>query len=628
MKKLIIFGTLLLLISIGSSLIIAEDAVRDKEVVYQYGTTDPILHYNSNEPVMFPIDYIHDKQEFRGVWIATVVNIDIAQHKDMTEEEYKALYSNMLNYLAPYNINAIVFQVRPSNDAFYDSDLNPYSRYLMGDEGVNPGWDVLTWLIEETHRNGMEFHAWFNPYRVSVSALTTSKQEYLDTLDPNNFARLNPDLVLMDNNNKLLLNPGEPLVKDFIVDTVMEVVENYDVDAIHFDDYFYPYGGIDSTAETTTYTTYRENSSQSLDDWRRSNVDEIIERISDEIYDYNIANGNYVQFGISPFAIWKTLANDDLGLNVVSYATQSYDVQYADTKKWVEEEWLDYIVPQSYWELANSIAPYADIIDWWAEVVDSTNVNLYTGNAIYRYESNYNWYNKLELPNQLRYNNNYEQVQGAVYFSYKHFFDYSRTSLLHARNEIRENYYQYKTMTPALRRYTSSIVPLSTLGISKGEDDYTLTWGGIENAKEYVIYRVVANVAFDANNAANVYDIIRANGTDATVEYIDEITDTAYDYYVSAVDKGSNESTPLKVSTNETIEDPLICEDGYQLTENGCELIPIDPICDDDEVLVNGECQPIIEPTSNRTTYLIIAGAIVGIVAIAGGLYFFRRGIV
>ncbi len=627
MKKLIILGTLLLLSSISSTLVFTEEAAREYETIDAYGTTDPILHYDSVEPVMFPVDYLYSKNEFRGVWIATVVNIDIEQYT--TEQEYKDNYTTMLDYIAPYNLNAVIFQVRPSNDAFYDSELNPYSRYLMGEEGIDPGWDILTWLIDETHDHGMEFHAWFNPYRVSVGAVPTTKQAYLDSLDENNFARLNPDLVLQVENDSLILNPGEPAVKDFIVDTVMEVVENYDVDAIHFDDYFYPYGGLPSGQDTATYTTYRESGLQSIDDWRRSNVDEIVERISDELMDHNTANDDYVQFGVSPFGIWKTDCNDAEGLNVICWATQSYDVQYADTKKWVEEEWLDYIVPQAYWELASTVAPYADIIDWWADVVEGTDVNLYSGNAIYRYETNLNWYNIDELPNQLRYNNKYEQVQGAIYFSYKHFFDYSRTSLLHARTKLREEYYQNKTMTPPLRRYINTMDPLATLGITKGDENYTLSFGGVEDAKQYVVYRVPAGSTFDFDNAANIYDIIPASGDDLTVYFDDEITANAYDYYVSVVDKASNESTTLKVSTNDVDDEPLICGVGYELVEGECEEIVVpDPICEDNEELIEGECQPIIEPTDGMNTTLLIIGAVGGLAAIGAGFYFLKKGIV
>jgi len=371
------------------------------ETLYINGT--PIYHYNSSDPVMTPTTYVERESEFRGVWIATVYNLNIPLHTN--ETQYKQAYSDLLDDVENRNMNAILFQVRPMNDAFYDSVYAPWSKYLTGTQGEDPGWDVMQYLVDEAHSRGIEFHAWMNPYRVTSTG--GDKTALLNALDPENFARQNPSLVIPDNDGKLILNPGEPAVKAYIRNVITELLDLYDVDGIHFDDYFYPYAGL--TSDSATYDTYKLPD-QTLGDWRRENVNDVIRGVKEDVDAYNLISGSDARFGVSPFGIWKSGGLD--GSNTADYAMQSYVSQYADTKKWVEEGWLHYINPQVYWNFGGGPAPYADVVDWWAETVRGTGVDLIIGHGIYKTE-----YNVTEFYNQLKYNQKHPEIKGSVLYS-------------------------------------------------------------------------------------------------------------------------------------------------------------------------------------------------------------------
>ncbi|MFP4186558.1 MAG: family 10 glycosylhydrolase [Acholeplasmataceae bacterium] len=378
---------------------------------------DAIHHYDTSDPVMVPTEYTEKTTELRGVWVATVYNLNMPVHTSKTQ--YKAEFRTVLDRVIANNMNAVFFQVRPLNDAFYDSDFAPWSRYLTGTEGEDPGWDVLQFMIDECHEHGIEFHAWMNPYRVANS--TSDKSTYLDTLAPDNFARQNPDLVVAGekdgDTNPYILNPGEPEVQSYIRDVVIELVSEYDVDGIHFDDYFYPYSGISS--DTDTYDAYHEDG-QSIEAFRRESVNTAIRGIKEDLDGFNDAMGKNVRFGISPFGLWasglpgysQTLPG---GSNTGPYNLSSYHAQYADSKKWVEEGWLDYIAPQVYWPFSHSTAPYADVVDWWAEIVQGTGVDLLIGHSISGASSG-GWATD-EIAMQLRYNQKYDVIKGSIMYS-------------------------------------------------------------------------------------------------------------------------------------------------------------------------------------------------------------------
>jgi len=370
-----------------------------------------IFHYQSDQAVMTPSDYQEKTSEMRGVWVATVFNINMPLHT--SESQYKAAYDALIDEMIDNNMNAILFQVRPQNDAFYTSDYAAYSRWLTGTEGESPGWDVMTYMIEKAHANNIEFHAWLNPYRVGNSAL--SKEHYLDTLHSDNFARQNPNLVVAGNQDSngiypYILNPGEPEVKTYINDVVEELMTLYAVDGIHFDDYFYPYSGIDTDLDT--YETYKDEN-QSLDDFRVENVNDVIRTIKETVDHYNDTNNDTVKFGVSPFGIWASDQERPEGSNTSPNALSSLNDQFADTYRWVKEEWVHYINPQVYWAFNHTSAPYADVVDWWAEITRDTNVDLIIGHSIANAEQ---WQND-EIAAQLLYNQKHPEIKGSIMYS-------------------------------------------------------------------------------------------------------------------------------------------------------------------------------------------------------------------
>jgi uncharacterized lipoprotein YddW (UPF0748 family) len=384
---------------------------------YKY-SEEPIYYYNTKQQIMIPDTY--QSKDFRALWVSNVINIDLPTIEDI--ELYQSKVIHMLETCLSYNINAIFFQVRTNNDAFYESKLNPYSRYLTGQEGKKPPFDILKWIIAEARKRNIEFHAWCNPYRVSMKA-QMSPDEYLKTCDDLNFAKKHPELTVLDKNGQIILNPGKQEVKDFIIESMLELASNYDIDGIHFDDYFYPYAGLDDQRNDLTDFKQRKDQTQTLDDFRRQNVTDVIKGVHQSLKNLNPR----LRFGVSPFGIWMNRANDPRGSNTDPKCSQSYDNQYADAYLWVKEGYLDYIVPQIYWEFGHPIAPFADIADFWVNVIKNTNVDLYIGHGAYRLGNEGEFENPYEIVNQLKYVSQYQEVKGHVFFTYHTFIDKGKT---------------------------------------------------------------------------------------------------------------------------------------------------------------------------------------------------------
>ena len=366
-------------------------------------------------------DHAPRKGEFRGIWVAVVENIDFPAHTSATafQKDFRTVVSNAKQH----GFTAIIFQIRSNCDAFYPSKLAPWSRWLAGQEGVGiKNFDPLAFMISETHRAGLEFHAWFNPYRVT-NKTKLSKNAYLKTLAPGNFARLNPDCVMVKKHpdgNQLLLNPGEPQVIYHLCNVVGEVIRNYPVDAVHFDDYFYPYEKI--TDEDIA--AYRRNNPKKLplDAWRRNNTDTLIYNVKLTVTRNNILQKRRVKFGISPFGIWANKKSFSIGS--LTGGKESYNTIFADTRKWVKYRYIDYIAPQIYWDFNHDVAAYAALTDWWCSTVKGTEVKLYIGIGAY----NGGRWHKNELINQVRYNRMHPEVDGAAFFSYRSFFGKERNA--------------------------------------------------------------------------------------------------------------------------------------------------------------------------------------------------------
>lgn len=373
----------------------------------------PLNYFETEEQIIVPNEY--KEKSVRAVWVSVVENIDLPVLTD--EKAYKKELDTIVANCVKYNLNTIYFQVRPLNDAFYKSKLNPYSRYLTGKEGLAPSFDVLKYIIEKAKKHNIEVHAWANPYRVSRALGELTKEEYLNTLDDINFAKLHPELTITDSNNMLILNPTSEEVKQFIIDSMVEILENYDVKGIHWDDYFYPYAPLSDHDNDLPNFEKRENKELTLEEFRRFHVTDVIRRTHLAVKGVN----QNLQFGVSPFGIWRSIHTDPRGANISKNTSESYRNQYADTYEWVKNEYIDYIVPQLYWEFGHHLAPFGDLAKWWADVVRGTNVKLYIGHASYRLGREGEFENPEEVSNQLRFVNAMDEVDGNVFFTYKNF---------------------------------------------------------------------------------------------------------------------------------------------------------------------------------------------------------------
>jgi uncharacterized lipoprotein YddW (UPF0748 family)/N-acetylmuramoyl-L-alanine amidase len=356
-----------------------------------------------------------EKTDLRGVWVSTVVNIDypIKATTDVAVLKSEAL--QILDNAKDMGMNAVFLQVRPSSDAIYKSKYFPWSKYLTGTQGLAPAdnFDPLEFWITEAHIRGIELHAWLNPYRALRKNDNGPAHDFA-SLSDNNPAKLHPEWIVKHTDGNLYYDPGIPEVRKLVIDGIKEIVENYDVDGIHFDDYFYP--GM-SFADAATYKKYGKGFTN-INDWRRSNVDILIRDLSKAIK----AASSDVSFGISPFGIWANKAGNPLGSD--TKGNQSFSSHYADTRKWVKEGWLDYIAPQIYWNVGYTVADYSKIVAWWEDVVKDTGVKLYIGQAAYKSNNGTlgnAWYGVAEIEKQLQINAKSKEVDGSIFFSYKSF---------------------------------------------------------------------------------------------------------------------------------------------------------------------------------------------------------------
>lgn len=302
------------------------------------------------------------KREFRGAWVHTVFQ---DQYKRQSTSKNKAYIRNMLDSLAMSGVNAVLFQVRPQSDAFYQSRLEPWSRFLTdGGRAPEPFWDPLQFMIDECHGRGMELHAWLNPYRVTSSKNQTLPAGHIYHKHPERFIRYD---------GKLYFDPALAENREHIVRVVADIVERYDVDGIHFDDYFYPYPVKGKKfADDESYAKYGKG--KDMGDWRRGNVDALIESVHNKIMELK----PWVVFGVSPFGIWRNKTSDPRGSD--TRGLQNYDALYADVVLWADKGWVDYLIPQLYWDLNHSAASYLTLVDWWASNIDGC--NLYIGQSV------------------------------------------------------------------------------------------------------------------------------------------------------------------------------------------------------------------------------------------------------
>ena len=439
-------------------------------------------------------------REFRGVWIATVENIDWPSSKNLTTEKQKEELIKLLDLFKSMNFNAVIFQIRPAADAFYNSKYEPWSSYLTGtnDKAPAPYYDPLAFAIAETHKRGMEFHAWLNPYRAMVNY-----QKFQSNPFPLTYEK--PEWFLNYGKNKYF-NPGIPEVRKYTNKVVADIVQNYNIDAIHFDDYFYPYKI--ANQKFPDDAAFKEFGGKfypnRVDDWRRNNVNLIIEELHTTIKTIK----PWVQFGISPFGVWRNKSVDPTGSDTQAGQT-NYDDLYADILLWLKKDWLDYILPQAYWHIGFKRADYKKIASWWSE--NNYDTNLYMGQGMYRMGTDKAkaWKKKkpTEIEKQLDFNASISNIQGSVYFSAKSFVK----NPLGINDILKNKYYSNIALPPSTNHNTKFIPePVFNVNFTKIKNKkFELSWESMPENKEkeaikFLVYQFDKSEMVNTKNSSNL----------------------------------------------------------------------------------------------------------------------------
>jgi len=496
---------------------------------------------NAQEKIIFP------KNEFRAVWIATVANIDWPKTGTDSVAKHKADFIEILDNYKKLNYNAVIVQIRSVGDAFYPTQLAPWSRYLTGKEGQapNPNYDPLAWMIEQAHQRGFEFHAWLNPYRATFDTK-------IETLSKDHDFFKHRDWMIKygeTGKEKYYYNPGLPEVQSHLTAVVEEVVKNYDIDAIHFDDYFYPYrvtGKVFNDSVSFKKYAYK----QTLEDWRRNNVNTFLKTIYFSVKRLK----PWVQFGISPFGVWRNKSVDPKGSDTQAGQT-NYDDLFADPLAWMEGKYIDYILPQLYWSIDHKTASYSKLIKWWAD--NSSNVNVYIGNGSYKIKSDSDkkWFVPGEIPNQIDLTRTFPNIQGNAYFSAKAFVNNNKD----VATLLENNQYKY----PAIPLPVPSNIKTGNerpliLSFHIEENSYHFSFKKTQSnlIRYIVVYSTENNTALDRNNPSQIIEKVFIDAKSESIKYCiskDKLKDSKKVAF-TFIDFYGNESVPEIVHLHNEIK--------------------------------------------------------------------------
>lgn len=559
------------------------------------------------------------KKEFRGIWVATVINLDWPQSGNLSPSLQKSELITKLDNLKAAGINAVFFQVRTEGDALYDSDIEPWSKYVTGLEGRAPStyWDPLQYAIEQAHKRGMELHAWINPYRamrtipgdfqqkqLSSEEIDESLIPFLDKKydasnknkisgtserDTMHVSNKHPEWLLVLNNSIAIFNPGLPEVIEYNVKVVMDIVNRYDVDGIHFDDYFYPYPPnhmasttANNALDDSTFAQYPRGFTNKAD-WRRNNVDIFVEALYDSIQVVK----PWVKFGISPFGIWKNGTPSGIS------GMDAYSVIYGDPIAWLEAKTIDYLTPQLYWEF-NRFGPYGTdygaLATWWSERTSENGLHLYPGHGLYRSDRN-TFSNTLfaanEVPRQVKFNRDNENITGSVFFRTKNITNFSSQGF---RDSLVTNFYRLPALTPTMawKDMSQPNTPENLIVTRDTEKEwiFEINWdrpsdveivaktnstGHVDSLLKYAVYRVDSDIS--PNETAAIETSANLIALTGETSYTDNTppSEGSYWYFVTSVSRNSIESIPTDAVDAGIVvsnEDEINFEEGFKLFQN------------------------------------------------------------
>ena len=469
------------------------------------------------------------KREMRAVWVATVNNIDWSPKNEFEPYRQREAMLRILDTLEVLKINTLIFQIRPTADAFYMSQYETWSRFLTGNQGVvpNPMYDPLEFVIEEAHKRNIEVHVWLNPYRVL-------NVDNINLLNPSHLYFKNPK-IFVKYGTQYYFNPAYAETREYLKNIVADIVSHYDIEAVHIDDYFYPYPIRGEEFPDNEAFKEENRGFKNKNDWRRDNVNLAIDLISKTIKDIK----PYVEFGVSPFGVWRNKGTDPNGSD--TKALSNYDDLYADVLKWLKEDKIDYVMPQLYWEIGHKNANYSVLADWWNK--NSFGHNLYIG----LFASNLGvgqgvWRNGNELVRQMKYNRKFANIQGVGL--------YSAVALMENRGAIcdslKNDFFKYHALVPA-SSFAPKDKPKSPVNVRVVQNNHIarmlLYWDNpLKNdVLYYVVYYFDKKAKADISNPKNIWKITRDNCLDITA-----LTQKKEEYkiVVTAVNRYKIESEP------------------------------------------------------------------------------------
>ncbi len=474
-----------------------------------------------------------NKRDFRGAWIQCVNG----QFMGMSTKQMQDTLTSQLDRLKECGVNAIIFQVRPECDALYVSKYEPWSRFLTGVQGKAPYpfWDPLNWMIDQCHKRGMELHAWINPFR--------AKTKTTNQLASTHIAIKHPELAFAYD-GQMILNPGIPEARDYIVDVVKDIVSRYDVDGLHIDDYFYPYPAPGQTIRDDAEFAKYNNGIKNKNDWRRDNVNVFIKQLYEAIHETK----PWVKFGISPFGIYRNKKSDPL-IGSKTSGLQNYDDLYADILMWVNNGWVDYCVPQLYWEIGHKAADYETLIKWWNKYAGKR--HLYIGEDVIRTVKSPDLVNRSinQMPAKQKLHREMNNVQGMVLWYAKAVTD----NVGNYGSMLKNVYWKYPALVPQMK-YIDGKAPkkVRKMKFLAFEDGIVLFWKAPKGkdwsnkAVKYVVYKFVKGEKINIDDPSKIVAI--------TSDEFYKIPASAikpgekHYYVVTALDRLSNESKPRKKS--------------------------------------------------------------------------------
>lgn len=497
---------------------------------------------------------VSPKYHLRASWISTVINLDWPSRASSliqdTAERISVQKGELIAYLdeaASLRMNAVFFQVAPCSDAFYRSTIRPWSAYLTGQLGQDPGFDPLQFVIEQAHARNLELHAWFNPYRVSMDVSQS-------TIDRLNATRDDaPDSVYAAHRqwigvaaNRFVLNPGMPAARQWVIESVMEVVRNYAVDGIHFDDYFYYESAQSKLDDDSTFAEYGAGFEHKAD-WRRHNTYLLISELSQKLRLSKPA----LKFGISPAGVWRNKKDDARGSDTAA-GIPNYDAAYADTRRWVEDELIDYIAPQVYWSFGLKAAQFDIVTRWWADTVRGRNVHLYIGEALYKVgvpsprEPQWSENDGVsELIKHLQWNLDVPQIRGSLLFRHA-FLKAPQTAAAIAA--LREGPWRHPALIPSMPwkigtpPEAPSCVQIERLGGSIQIKWHENAANAAGKTRYYAIYRFASGSPVDVGRADCLLATLRREDC-SHLWRAPKDDDCLSVYAVTALDDNHREST-------------------------------------------------------------------------------------